>query len=102
MKRVWSLFAVFFVVGFTGGWSCIHNPEPAPAPIVKVDAGDTPCATYCQLADTTLHCTFAAPTAAGASCLDVCRGANDPAGPIRWDFSCRLSATACAGIAKCL
>ena len=102
MNRVALLLVLFFSVGLAGGWSgcIIHNPEPAPNN-VTVDAGDTPCATYCQLADSTLHCTFAAPTAAGASCLEVCRADNDPIGPVRWNFSCRLSQTTCAGIAKC-
>jgi hypothetical protein len=78
------------------------RPMPGPSP-VTVDAGtDTPCATYCQLADTQLHCKFAAPTAAGAGCMDVCRNSNDPGGVVRWDFSCRLSQTSCADIAKCL
>lgn len=102
MNRVAFLLVTFFALGMAGGWSgCIHNPEPAPGPVVKIDAGDTPCATYCQLADTTLHCKFAAPTAAGASCMDVCRNANDPIGPVTFDFSCRLSQTSCEAMAKC-
>ena len=88
-------FLLFSLVG------CVPHPAPGPGPIT-VDAGtDTPCATYCQLADTKLHCKFAAPTAAGAGCIDVCRNANDPGGPVQWDFSCRLSQTSCADIAKC-
>ena len=88
-------FALLIFVG------CTLHPSPPPTALDGGTTGDTPCATYCQLADTKLHCTFAAPTAAGASCIEVCRGANDPIGPLVWDFNCRLSKTSCADIAKC-
>jgi hypothetical protein len=97
-----ALSALLFLAlsAFSG---CPHNPTPSPTPVTADAApvADTPCASYCQLVDTKLHCTFAAPTAAGASCLDVCRNANNPAGPIAWDFTCRLSKTSCADIATC-
>ena len=95
MKLALSSVLLFALSG------CPH-PLPGPGPItVDAGVGDTPCATYCQLADSTLHCTFAAPTAAGAGCIDVCRNANDPGGPVKWDFSCRLSQTSCDAIARC-
>lgn len=93
------VFSVVLLLGLVG---CPHNPTPGPGPIaVDAASGDTPCAAYCQLADSQLHCTFAAPTAGGASCMDVCRNSNDPGGPVQWDFSCRLSQTTCGAMAKC-
>lgn len=94
MKRFLAL--LFFTVTAA---ACTHN-GPVPTSLDGGNAGDTPCASYCQLSQR-LGCTWAQPTAAGADCITVCRDANTAAGPIQWSFTCRLAATSCAGIATC-
>lgn len=95
MKRFLAL--LFFAVTVAG---CTLHPSPPPTALDGGNTGDTPCASYCQLS-AKLGCTWAQPTAAGVDCIAVCRNANTAAGPIQFDFTCRLSKTSCAGIATC-
>jgi len=69
------------------------KPVPTPGPSC---AGAAPCtcADVCAHGDA-LGCGWAAPTAGGHTCLEVCRNANDPGGFIAWDLNCRAHSATC-------
>lgn len=90
MIRIVALLA--FVAALGAG--CTHNPPPTPVGPTSDASAPGGCAALCQHRSQ-LGCSTAAPTAAGATCLDVCRNATDPAGPIQWDLVCRTGATDC-------
>lgn len=92
---------------------CCQGCHPGPKPVVKpaADAAPTPpagtatCLDLCRH-ETALNCPAAAPTPAGATCVDVC--INNQNGPAPWDLDCRTSAggpspssDACAAIDRC-
>lgn len=76
-------------------------PDPVPTPTPTPDPKPLPehasCATACERA-AELGCKWAAHTAAGASCEDVCLNAQkwQP-----WDLACRTAAVTCAAADRC-
>lgn len=70
------------------------RPTPPPTPAQACAGTACTCADVCSHGDA-LACGWAKPTAGGATCLTVCRNANDPAGFIRWDLGCRAHSATC-------
>lgn len=83
--------AIVLLLALAAGCGTI-KPKPDPGPVC-IDH-DCTCADVCAHA-AAMACDWAAPTDAGHSCLEVCRNAIDPQGPIRWDLSCRAHADSC-------
>lgn len=81
-------------------------PKPLPPPNPPApDAADAAallptCEGVCDRGRA-LGCSWARPTASGATCEIVCSNANDPSGPIRWDLSCRVRIATCDDAARC-
>ncbi|HVZ89616.1 MAG TPA: hypothetical protein VHG72_21825 [Polyangia bacterium] len=102
MKRIGLLFGLVVLLASCEG--CWH---PAPTPVTpNKDASATADGSYtatCQgvcALGASLGCAFAAPTPAGASCVDVCL--NFQAANITpWSLACRAAATSCAAIDAC-
>lgn len=77
------------------------HPTPPPVPPGPPDAGADhvyTCADVCARGEA-LHCTWAAPTLAGASCAQVCENAQS--GPIAWDLKCKATAADCGAADAC-
>lgn len=80
------------------------HPLPPPAPIPPPDPTDPwdsriTCADVCRH-EADLGCEAARPTAAGASCVEVC-GNVQASGVVRWALGCRARAATCAAIDRC-
>ncbi len=70
------------------------TPEPAPKPL----PGEFTCATACEQFRY-LGCSEAAPTPAGATCVEVCENAQ--ASPAPLDLGCIVRAGSCASARLC-
>lgn len=74
--------------------ACPPKPPP-PEPLPKSFS----CADVCKREER-LGCEAARPTAAGASCTEVCESVRE-SGVVFWDLGCRARAATCAAIDKC-
>ena len=73
--------------------ACGPLPGPVDPPAVPT------CETACDRA-AELGCAHARPTAAGASCVEVCESVQ-ASGFLRWDLRCRSVAASCTAIDAC-
>lgn len=73
--------------------ACGPLPGPVDPPAVPT------CETACDRARV-LNCAYAHPTAAGASCVEVCENVQT-SGFLKWDLGCRSVAASCAAIDAC-
>lgn len=89
-----ALNATFWASLFWCALGCppTPTPDPPPKPVVAT------CATACANASE-LRCSWAMPTAGGASCEDVCKAAQDFGDA--WDLACRTAAVTCAAADRC-
>ena len=80
------------------GTTPVPNPPPGPTPIT--DAAP-PARDDCDLAcnrGAVLGCAWAAPTALGATCADVCRNAQYV---LPWNTACIITASSCSASDNC-
>ncbi len=91
--QVFALAAAAFV----GCASCRSTPI---APDDVVDGGDDPCARACQRL-ATLGCAEAAPTDAGATCVEVCRN-TEASGVVSLDPACVANIATCDEVDACV
>ena len=72
------------------------TPNPPPGPLPTIDGPvEASCASVCARGRL-LSCDWAADTAQGHPCEEVCATAT-AGGPIQWSLSCRAAALARAG-----
>lgn len=86
----------------------VPNPPPGPDADAAPDIPDIPgdadaasnatCSSWCKHA-AALKCPSAAPTKAGATCVEVCT--NVQSGPVKFNLRCRSTAKTCALADSC-
>lgn len=87
-----SRFALWVFL-LCGSGNC-GTVKPVPTPSAPCAGVACTCADLCDHRGR-LGCSTAEPTPGGKTCLDVCRNATDPAGPVMWDLGCRAHAETC-------
>jgi hypothetical protein len=71
----------------------VHPSGAAGAPAPDWNGGPATCLDFCRRGSV-LNCAWAQPTAAGATCVEVCAN-NQKVAIAPWDLDCRTAATNC-------